>query len=75
MHVCFSKLTTIALDDGLSPGWCQAIIWTNAGVLLIGPPGIKFSETLIEVHAFSFKKVYLKMSPAKWWLFCLGLNV
>ena len=30
-----SKLTTIGSDDGLSPGWHQAIIRTNAGILLI----------------------------------------
>ena len=25
------------LGNGLSPVWRQAIIWTNAGILLIGP--------------------------------------
>ena len=32
-----SDLTTIGSDNGLSPERCQAIIWTNAGILLIGP--------------------------------------
>ena len=32
----------------------QAIIWTNAGILLIGPLGTNFSEILIEIHIFSF---------------------
>ena len=32
----------------LLTGWCQAIIWTNAGILLIGPLGINFSEIFIE---------------------------
>ena len=27
----------IGSDNGLSPGQRQAIIWTNAGILLIGP--------------------------------------
>ena len=36
-------------DNGLSPGWRQAIIWTNAGILLIGPLGTNFSEILIEI--------------------------
>ena len=36
-HLCVSKLTSIALDNGLSPGRRQAIIWTNAWILLIGP--------------------------------------
>ena len=30
MHICVSKLTIIASDNGLSPGQCQAIIWNNA---------------------------------------------
>ena len=46
-HICVSKLTIIALDNGLSPVRRQAIIWTNAGILLIGPLGTNFSEILI----------------------------
>ena len=34
----------IGSDNGLSPARHQAIIWTNAGVLLIGPLGINFCE-------------------------------
>ena len=29
-HICIGNLTIISSDNGLSPGWCQAIIWTNA---------------------------------------------
>ena len=64
-----------ALDNGLSPERRQAIIWTNAGILLIGPLGTNFSEILIEIYTFSFKKRHLKMSSGKWRPFCLGLNV
>ena len=74
-HICVSKLTIIGSDNGLSPGRRQAIIWTNAGLLLIGPLGTNFSEMLIEIHTFSFKKIHLKMSPGKWRPFCLGLNM
>ena len=74
-HVCVSKLTIIGSDNGLSPDRRQAIIWTNAGILLIGPMGTNVSETLIEIHTFSFKKMHLKMSSGKWRPFCLGLNV
>ena len=74
-HICFSKLTTIGLDNGLSPGQRQAIIWTNAGILLIGPLGTNFSEILLRIQTFSFKKMHLKVSSAKWRPFCLGLNV
>ena len=35
-HICVSKLTIIGSDNGLSPGRHQAIIWTNAGIMLIG---------------------------------------
>ena len=73
-HICVGKLTTIGSDNGLSPGRHQAIIWTNAGILLIGPLGINFSELLIEINAFSFRKMRLKMSSVKWRPFCLGLN-
>ena len=73
-HICVAKVTIIGSDNGLSPGRRQAIIWTNAGILLIGPlVGTNFSEILI--GTFSFKKMHLKMSSAKWRLFCLGLNV
>ena len=48
--MCVSKLTIIDSDSGLSPGWHQAIIWTNAGMLLIGPSGTNFSEMLIEIQ-------------------------
>ena len=62
-------------DNGLSPGRRQAIIWTSAGILLIGPLGTNFSEIPIGIQTFSVKKIYLKMSSAKWRPFCLGLNV
>ena len=74
-HICVSKLTIIASDNGLSPDRRQAIIWTNAGILFIGPLGTNFSEILIEILTFSFKKMRLKMSSAKRRPFCLGLNV
>ena len=74
-HICVSKLNSIGSDNGLSPGRCQAIIWTNAGILLIRLLRRNFNEILIEIHAFPFKKMYLKMSSGKWRPFCPGLNV
>ena len=74
-HICVGNLTIIGLDNGLSPGRRQAIIWTSAGILLIRPLGTNFNEIAIEIHAFSFNKMHLKMSSAKWCPFCLGLNV
>ena len=72
--ICVNKLTIIGSDNGLSPGRRQAIIWTNDGILLIGPLGTNFSEILIEIDIFSFKKMHLKVSSAKMRSFCLGLN-
>ena len=60
-QICVSNLTTTGSDNGLSPSRRQAIIWTNAGILLIGPLGTNFSEILIEIHTFSFKKMHLKI--------------
>ena len=74
-HVCVSELTIIGSDNGLSPGRRQAIIWTNAGILLSGPLGTNFNGTSIEIHTFSLKKIHLKLSSGKWRPFCLGLNV
>ena len=65
----------IGSDNSLSHGRRQAIIWTNDGILSIGPLRKNFSEILIEVHTFSFKKIHMKMSFGKWRPFCLGLNV
>ena len=73
-HICVSKLHTIGSDNGLSPGRRQAIIRTNAGILLIRTLGTNFSDILGEIHSFSFSKMHLKMSSAKWRLFGLGLN-
>ena len=66
MHICISKLAIIGSDNGLLPGRRQAIIWTNAGILLIWTLGTNFSEILIEIHIFSFKKMHLKMLSVKW---------
>ena len=43
-HICFSKLTTIGSDRGLSSDWRQAFNWTKAEILLIGLLGTNFSE-------------------------------
>ena len=75
MHICVSNQTIIGSDNGLSPGRRQAIIWTNAGILLTWPLGIKFSEIFIEIDIFSVNKMHLKMSSGKRRPSCLGLNV
>ena len=66
-YICVGKLTNIGSDNGLSPGRRQAIIWTNAGILLIRPLGTNFSEILnqnsyIFIHENSFENVVWKMA-------------
>ena len=68
-HICVGNLTIIGPDNGLSPGRRQAIIWTNAGILLIGPWGTNFSEISIGIQTFSFKKMLLTMLSAISWDF------
>ena len=75
MHIYVGKLTITGLDNGLSPERRQAIIWTNTGILLIGDLGTNYSEIFIEIDIFSFKKMHLKISSAKWCPSRLGLNV
>ena len=64
-HICVGNVTIIGSDNGSSPSRRQAIIWTNAGILLIGPWGTNFTEILIKIYTFSFKKMHLKMSSAE----------
>ena len=59
-HICVVKLTIMGSDNGLLPGRRQAIICTNAGILLIRPLGTNFSEIAIEVLTFSFTKIIWK---------------
>ena len=57
-HICVGKLTIIDSDNGLSPGRRQAIVWTNAGILLIGPLGTNFNDILIGIK--TFKKIFIQ---------------
>ena len=74
-HICISKLTIIGSDNSMSPGRRQTIIWTEAWMLLIWPLETNFGEIWLEIHTFSFKKMNVNMSSAKWRPFCLDLNV
>ena len=75
MHICINNLTIIGSDNALSPGGRQAIVWTNAGILIIGPLGTNISEIWIWIPIFSFKKMCSKMWSGKWRPCCLGFNV
>ena len=69
-HTWVGKLTIIGSDNGLLPARRPAITWTNARILFIGLLGTNFSEILIRIQTFSFMKMHLKMSSAKWRPFC-----
>ena len=59
-HICVSRLTITGSDNGLSPGRRQAIMWTNAGILLIGPNliGQKFHRnSSIFIHKNTIESV------------------
>ena len=57
-HIYVSKIIIIGSDNGLAPTRRQAIIWTNCGILWIGPLGINLSDSLITINTFSFKKIH-----------------
>ena len=61
-HICVSRQTITGSDNGLSLGRRQAIIWTYAGILLIGPLGTNFSENLIKILTFPLTKIRLKLA-------------
>ena len=67
-HICVSKLTKIGSDTGLSPDRRHAIIWTNTGILLIGPLETNISEILIEICIFfqenAFENVVRKLAAS-----------
>ena len=71
MHICVIKQTSIGSDNGLSPSRRQAIIWTNAGILLIGPWGTNLSKISINfIDENAFEDVVWKMAAI-----LPGLNV
>ena len=56
-HICIGKLTIIGSDNGLSPERRQAIIWTNAGLLLLTwPLGTNSIEVSIEFKHLHSRK-------------------
>ena len=73
-HICVDKLSLVQIMACLLDGAKPLSERTNAGILLIGPLGINFSEIVIEIYIFSFKKMHLKMSYGKWRPFCLSHN-
>ena len=52
LYICINKLNIIGSGNGLLPGWCEAIIWTSTGKLLVWPSGTKFNEMSMEINKF-----------------------
>ena len=53
--------TIISSYSGVPHARRQAIIWTNAGLLLTGSLGSTSGAFLIEIHCVLLKKTYLKV--------------
>ena len=73
-----TNIHSISLSKIVQIGWGHHVdfcVWKNRPILLAKGVGTNFSEILSKTPAFSFKKMHLKMSSAKWRLLCLGLNV
>ena len=69
----------IGSDNGLSPVRCQAVIWTNAGILLIGPLETNFSAILIGIsnvfiHENPFENVVWEMATILSWPQCVKIH-
>ena len=65
-HICVGELAIIGSDNVLPTVRHQAIIWTNAGILLILLLDTNFNELLSKIHAFfiqenAFKHIVCEM--------------
>ena len=66
-HILPLNLAIIGADNGLSPDRCQAIIWTNVGILLNGPHRKKLQwnfnrNSYIFIQENAFENVVCKMT-------------
>ena len=82
-HIWVSKLTIIGSDNGLSPSRRQAIIWTNAGILLIRNKlqwnlnrnsNIFIEENTFEIGVWKMAAILSRPQCVNWpgWEFTLG---
>ena len=76
-HICVSRLTIIGSYTVCRMVGAMPFSQTNATILLIRTLWAYSSEILSEINAFlfTFNKMHMKTSCAKWRSFCLGLNV
>ena len=65
-HICASvNYVSTGSGNGLSPIWHQAITWTDANLLSIGPLRTNFSELEIKIQNFLLMKMHLNMLSVK----------
>ena len=73
---CVSVITAfIGSDNGFTLVRCQAIVWSNDGLLLNEPLRKELIEILIKSYKSLFVTMRSKMPSARWRSFCLGLNM
>ena len=70
-HTCVGKLTINGSENGLTPGWRHAIIWSNAGMLLTGSLGMNCSDFLIGIHTVTS----MSYSSVTIWICDLAENI
>ena len=74
-YICVGKLKIIGSDNGLTPGRHQAIIWINAGILLIEPLGTNFRviyNANIFIQENAFESVICEMADILSWPQCVN---
>ena len=74
-HIGVIKNTNIASDNGLSPVGAKPFSESILPYCQLGPEEHISINVLSEIRKFSFKKIHLNRSSAKWQPFCLDLNV
>ena len=88
IYLLFLSIISLTPGDAYMHRWTGSSLYQIMTCHLFGvkplsdpmstkPWGTYFSEILLEIHKFSFKKIHLKMPSAKvkLWPFCLGISV
>ena len=72
-HICVGNLAIIGSDNDWA-WWAPSRYMNEFRDIVNRTIRINFDGILIGIHTFSFKKIYLKISSAKSWSFCLGFS-
>ena len=74
-HICVGNLITIGSDNGLSPGRCQVIIWTNTGIHIVYWTTRNTPQWNVNRNSYIYIQGNTFVNVCKWRQFCLGLNM